>query len=655
MKFFLLPLVVVSQLGFSQAVGIHYPKTRMENLYETRFGAMIQDPFRWMENTHDPDLYTWLDKEEALTERTLSGALSDQLREEFTAIFAPQGFLRDSIQTEEADGEVKNFFRNIELTKRANLFRNVSDSGRYTIELRKDTGSDLGLMAIFDTQEQKLVSDVVFAKSLNFVWDAGEKSFVYVTTRDGRTQGATAVIRRHFLGRPQAEDQIIYQPHEQSIWLEFEEFDGQFLVMQSARNSTDLGVVDLKSGDISWKFRGNANLSSFGLKAGNLFLISDDRNPMGEILSLNLATGKSTTVIAAHDHPVNSAIQDGDDIFVTYIKDGTETELFVYKAGVGTGTQIKLPGPGSLTMVPGASGIDFSYASYEAPTSRWVYVPETSSLEAVGTTTQSPVELITEKVSYQAHNGKMIPISLIRKRGVVLSPNTPVYLYGYGGFGINMLPAFAYSYIPFLSRGGVVAVVTLPGGNEYGRAWYDDGRLDKKKNVFDDFAAAARRLIHLGYTRPEKLAIGGGSNGGLLVGATANLYPELFRAAVPEVGVLDLTRFQIFTGGAFWIYNYGDMRQSPEFFNQLALSPYHNLVHRQYPATLVTTADQDDRVVPSHSYKYLARLQTVQSPNRLALLHVRKGGSHSSRTGSTAEIIKLQVRKWAFIMKELGM
>jgi prolyl oligopeptidase len=208
-------------------------------------------------------------------------------------------------------------------------------------------------------------------------------------------------------------------------------------------------------------------------------------------------------------------------------------------------------------------------------------------------------------------------------------------------------------FVPFFDRGGAVAFVTLPGGLELGKAWRNSGKHLQKKNVFDDFAAAAKHLINLGYTNPDKLAMGGASNGGLLVGATMNLYPELFRVAVPEFGVMDLVDFQKFTGGKWWMEDYGDTLIKTDFFNQLRLSPFHNLRHRKYPATFVTTGNFDDRVVPSHSYRYAARLQEMQRSDRPVLLHTVMGSSHGSGANAK-EALRYITNKWTFILSELG-
>ena len=295
------------------------------------------------------------------------------------------------------------------------------------------------------------------------------------------------------------------------------------------------------------------------------------------------------------------------------------------------------------------------FTNYHQPLSGWAFDRQKMALTLDMPAENPPFPIESFRVFYKAHNRKNAAIWIVKHKDTQLNRNTPVYLYGYGGFRINIKPGYVKQYLPWLKRGGVIAVATLPGGLEMGEKWHRAGALENKGNVFKDFSSAAKTLFQLGYTRRGRLAIGGGSNGGLLVAATVNRYPKLFKAAVPEVGVLDMTSFELYTGGKWWMSEYGSRNNAAQFMNLMAVSPYHNIRNQKYPDILTMTADLDDRVVPSHSYKYVARLQSWNFPGQISLLYTKRDGSHSSRSGTIEAQADYLATKWSFMMSSLNL
>ena len=380
------------------------------------------------------------------------------------------------------------------------------------------------------------------------------------------------------------------------------------------------------------------------------------KQDMGEIVTYDTAARKFATVVSARDVPLDKAVLIGKDLYLTYVRNGAH-ELVRFELGSGTMRLIDLPAQGSVEVTGADSSgeVGFKLQTYTAGADTYAYNPNTGGVRLVKEGERPDVALDATLVTYTPYEGWTAPIWVVKRQDIGLSPETPMYLYGYGGFRTNILPSYDSVYLPWLRRGGAVAFVILPGGLEYGEAWHRLGMLENKRNVFDAFARAAKTLIKKGWTKPQKIAIGGASNGGLLAAATAFYYPTLIRATVPEVGVLDMTRFSLFTGGSHWIAEYGDRDNAGDYRYLISISPYHNLRKGlQHPATLVVTSDQDDRVVPAHSYKFVARMQATL-PGVRALLHVARGTGHGVLWATPEENVRTASIIWSFIMAELGM
>ena len=647
-------LVTISLILFLTAASsapVQYPETKKEPVQSRKHGISISDSYTWMENEHSPDLQIWIEQQNRFTDQYLRTNLRTDLEREFHKIVKKR-------EAKSLDVPKHKFVRQKMWQERVSpqehQRRILSKSERYEIELTSDSGSDLQDLRIIDNDSGKHLKDLLKVKFTDDVqWLEDESAFIYTSDLDGRLGGTHPVIRLHKLGTKQNLDKVIFRSPEPDAWINLEEHDGKWYCTLDQRYYVNTGLLDVDSGEFRLLWSEEPGLSyPFTFEGNYRYQISYKNADLGEVTRRNLTNGTEELVVKASKLPIYRAALLGDSLFTTY-HDDTSTRLFENNLKTKTRREIRLPGPGSLEIGVVEGALFAAYSEYTTPLSTWKFNSDTGALDLLDAAADTPIKLEAKKSFYTTHNGKKATIWLVHKEGLTLDKNTPVYLYGYGGFGVNILPRYRDQYLPLYKRGGVFAVVTLPGGLEYGRRWQLAGQLHNKRNVFDDFAAAAQHLYDNGISSPEHLAIGGGSNGGLLVGATMNLYPRRFKAAIPEVGVMDLINFQRFTGGKWWMTDYGNRDNAHEFHNQLALSPFHNLKRRRYPATLVIAADFDDRVVPSHSYRYAAKLQNFQRGHNPVLLHTRVGSSHGV-TGTEAEEVRYLANKWGFILEQIA-
>jgi prolyl oligopeptidase len=407
--------------------------------------------------------------------------------------------------------------------------------------------------------------------------------------------------------------------------------------------------------DASYEFVGNdgplfyfrTNLDAPRYRVIGIDVRSPERSSWNEILPQSDDVLESVSLV--NEKLVAVYLEDAHSRVALFGKDGAHLR------------DVDLPTLGSVSSLSGEREDDemfLGFQSFVYPTTIYRYDFKKGEFSVF----RSPEiqfdggEFVTEQVFYRSKDGTQVPMFVTHKRGLKLDGTNPTYLYAYGGFNISLTPTFSVSNLVWLELGGVYAQANLRGGGEYGESWHSAGTFGQKQNVFDDFIAAAEFLVEKGYTRPDKLAIGGGSNGGLLVGAVLNQRPELFGAALPAVGVMDMLRFHKFTIGWAWVSDYGSSEKADEFETLYAYSPYHNLKPAPYfPATLVTTADHDDRVVPGHSFKYAARLQEVHGHQpRPMLIRIQTDAGHGAGK-PTKMLIEEQADRWAFVMANLGM
>ena len=369
--------------------------------------------------------------------------------------------------------------------------------------------------------------------------------------------------------------------------------------------------------------------------------------------------GKLTELVAESEVTLVGASRVGDRIILSYLGDAKSQAEMITLDGKKV-ANINLSDIGSASGFGGKSSDPetfYAFSSYARPTT--IYRLDTatgkSEIFAEPELTFKPDDFSVEQHFYKSRDGTEVPMFLVMKKGLDRSKGSPTLLYGYGGFNVSMTPGFSPTRLAWVDKGGVLAIANLRGGGEYGKAWHDAGRLDKKQNVFDDFIAAAEFLIAEGVAGKGQVAVEGGSNGGLLVGAVVNQRPDLFAAGLPAVGVMDMLRFDRFTAGRYWVDDYGYPSKESDFKNLLAYSPYHNIQSGvSYPAVLVTTADTDDRVVPGHSFKYTAQLQYAKAGDKPHLIRVETRAGHGSGK-PTDKIIAEAADKYAFAAKWTGL
>jgi prolyl oligopeptidase len=394
---------------------------------------------------------------------------------------------------------------------------------------------------------------------------------------------------------------------------------------------------------------------------GKLLVMTNDGAPRYRLVAIDPSMPEKehwVELIAEKEHTMESVSYYGNQLLSLYMADA-KSKLEVFDESGNYLHDIDLPGISSVGSIRGTFEGDevfISYSSYNTPTNIVKYnLNNKQSTEWFRPEIQfNPDDFVVKQEFYQSKDGTQVPVFIAHKKGIVPDGSNPALLYGYGGFNISLTPSFSTSVLYYLEQGGVYAVANLRGGGEYGEAWHKAGTLMNKQNVFDDFIAAAEYLIASGYTKPDKLAIRGGSNGGLLVGAVTNQRPDLFKVALPAVGVMDMLRYHRFTIGYAWASDYGRSDDSPEMFNYLyAYSPYHNVESKAYPAILATTADHDDRVVPAHTFKYMARMQELNTGKLPALIRIDKKAGHGSGK-PTSKLIEEYTDLYSFVFYHTG-
>lgn len=622
-------------------------------------GKNLKEPFRWMENADDPSLYVWLKSQEAYTDAQTTGPLRDQLAKEYLTNY-PTGY--------EAAPELDRPSHLLELDGR-NIDRHrfklddgrkpgvmaASASKRYVIYSGPDY-TDIQTLQIMDTQSGAFLRDLITVKFASVLWDEPDRSFLYCTARDGRLGGATYVVRRHILGADPRGDATLFEAADAQDSCSIFSNAGNTWLEMSNPSAYTLSIFDVATGarEVVLQTEGGMSLASYD--GSRFWFTSFIKEDMGEIVLFDSTSRSLSTVVPARDVPVDRVAVASDDVYVTYVRNGAN-ELLRHVVSTGESNVIALPEQGVVSITAAdAAGIQFSITKCTGYPSKYKYDAVTGQVELLKPGWNPDVELEATLVDYVPVKGWKSVMWVVKPKDVAFSADTPLYMYGYGGFRANILPFFSPDYLSWFRRGGALAIVVLPGGLEYGEAWHRLGSGLNKKNVFDAFARAAQTLIDKGWTSSNCLVINGASNGGLLVSATAMRYPALFRVAVPEVGVHDMIRFPLFTCGAGWIPDYGDPQNRTDFKNLLSFSPCDNVRKRmRLPATIVVTSDQDDRVVPSHSYKLAAALQAAVSPKTPVLLHVAHGTGHGVFWATSEENARTFSIIWAFVMQNVGM
>ena len=678
------------------SAALAYPPAPRGAVVDGYFGREVADPYRWMEDLGSAEVKSWVEAENAVT----SGYLKElpqreAIRKRLTELW---NFPRTEVPVRAA-GQLF-YRRNAGLQKQSVLYRapaaevldpntlspdgsvamdqwKVSPDAHWLVYSTAPGGSDVRDLHLRDLRTGRDSARAVpHVKFSSVSWTRDSKGFFYGRFKgtEGSAAFAAANTFHQLWYHSTAEavpDRLVFErPQNPNDVVRGEASDdGRWLFLASAGGTTNnrLWIADL--GDPKHP-RLDASAQTvaaeedaihrpLGVAGGRLYLYTTYQALNGRVVSAAIGDPDRThwkTVIAETREPISEALLVRGRLVVMRLLD-VQSRLQLFDLQGKPAGEVKLPEPGSVFNLRAKSGdrdFFFEFTSFLRPRTVYRYDLVRATLEPFHPPT-SPFDSAryeTRQLFYRSKDGSRVPLFVTSRKGLALDRSHPTLLYGYGGFDIAVQPAYSASIAGWLELGGVYAVANLRGGSEYGEAWHRAGMREKKQNVFDDFIAAAEFLQREGYTSAERLAISGRSNGGLLIGAVTNQRPELFGVALPAVGVMDMLRYQKFTGGGLWVEEYGSSDDAAALPALLAYSPLHNLKPGVcYPATLVTTADRDDRVVPSHSFKYAATLQAAQGCPRPALIRVETAGSHGYRP--TDRIIAEFADLWAFALANL--
>lgn len=678
-----------------------YPLTKTVDQSDDFHGTTVNDPYRWMEDLDAPELKTWIDAENALVAEFLADAPGRaRIKQRLTEIYDFERYgvpevhagryfyaRNDGLQNQSPwywqpglDGEARLLIDPNTLSTDGTVALSetgISEDGRLFAYSLSDGGSDWRTIQVRDVDSGGDLEDrIEWAKFTNITWAKDNSGFYYsryaAPTDENQLKAVNKFqqIRFHRIGTTQAEDRLVYERSDQPDWGFGASLsdDGRYLVITVSQGTDErnrLFYQDLgKAGSAVVELvpELTAAYDFIGSAGRRLFVRSDDGAERYRVLAIDLdhpARADWKELIAEAPGTLTGVGLVNQQFIAHYLEDAHSVVRVIGLDGQPV-REIALPGIGTATGFRGASDdveTFFSYASFTTPGTIYRYdaVTGSSTVFRQPKLAFDPAPYQTEQRFYNSKDGTRIPIFITAKRGLTMDGSHPTILYGYGGFNIPVTPQFQPATAAWLELGGVYAVANLRGGGEYGRAWHEAGMKTHKQNVFDDFAAAAEFLIAENITQPQKLAISGRSNGGLLVGATLLQRPELFGAALPAVGVLDMLRFREFTIGWAWESDYGTVKDAEQFKALHAYSPLHNIKPGvAYPPTLITTADHDDRVFPAHSFKFAAAMQAANPEGEPVLIRVETRAGHGAGK-PTAKIIEEVADIYAFLAKTLDM
>ena len=694
-KQLLMTMATVLLSTSASAQGIQYPKADKDGTVDNYFGTEVADPYRWLEDDTSAKTAAWVEAENKITNAYLSKIpfrqkLLKRLTEvaNYEKLSAPRKhhgrwyfYKNDGLQNQyvmyvmdQLGGTPRIFLDPNKLSTDGTVALQgvyFSNNGKYAAYTISRSGSDWQEFYVIDLKTGQLTTDhIEWAKFSGAAWQGDG---FYYSAYDAPTQGKEfsnvnegMKIYYHKIGTPQSDDVLFYQnPAQPKRFYTVsvnEEETMMFLYEDGAGAGNTLFVRDLRkpnsqfiqmTADMDYRY------TPLYTEGDKIYLFTNYGAPRNRIMTADInrpGINDWQELIAEQQNVLNNADVINRQLILTYSQDASD-HAYLYGLDGRQIREIKLPSVGSVGFTGDEHEPEcfYTFTSFTVPGTIYRYDLATgeSTLYAKPNVKFQQEDYTSEQVFFQSKDGTRIPMFLTYKKNVK-SPR-PVYLYGYGGFNIALVPSFSANRIPFLEQGGIYAQVTLRGGSEYGEEWHLAGTKMQKQNVFDDFIAAAEWLIREGYTTNEKIAIVGGSNGGLLVGACMTQRPDLFRVAIPQVGVMDMLRYHKFTIGWNWASDYGTSEDSREMFEYLrGYSPLHNLKPgTSYPATLVTTADHDDRVVPAHSFKFAATLQECHKGTNPVLIRIDTKAGHGGGK-PLAKILEEQADIYSFILYNMG-
>lgn len=681
------------------AAKIKYPVTLKDNVVDTYFGVQVKEPYRWLENDTSKVTAAWVKAQNKVTKDYLAQIpFRSDLKKRMTYImnypkygspFKKNGqyyfYKNNGLQNQSVLYRQATLTAEPEVLLDPNSFSTdgtvalssiaFSKNGKYLGYCIARSGSDWNEIYVLDVTTHQLLSDhIKWSKSSGIFWQGnGFYYSAYDAPEAGKeysTKNEFEKVFYHTVGQHQSQDKLIYEDKKNALRECYASVtdDEKFMFISITETTTGNGLLmkDLTKPTANFVELAPGFKNDYSVidhVNGKIYILTNWKAPKQRLMEVDPtqpARENWKEIIPETENVLENATIIGGKIIAEYMKDATN---HVYSFDL-TGKklyEVQLPALGSVTELAGdKEDIEafYIFSSYTFPPTiyRFDAVKNVSEIFHKTEVSLKSDDYVSEQVFYISKDGTKVPMTITYKKGMKKNGKNPLMLYGYGGFNISLNPTFSAARIPFLENGGIYVVANLRGGGEYGEAWHLAGTKMHKQNVFDDFIAAAEYLIAQGYTSPKKLAIDGGSNGGLLIGACMTQRPDLYAVAIPEVGVLDMLRYNQFTIGWSWSSDYGTSQDSKEMFEYLKdYSPLHNIkTGTKYPATLVMTGDHDDRVVPAHSFKFAATLQADNVGTKPTLIRIDSKAGHGAGK-PIGKIIDAQADMWSFVMFNLGM
>ncbi|NDV42010.1 prolyl oligopeptidase family serine peptidase [Flagellimonas sediminis] len=659
-----------------EPITVNYPTTKKVDTVDTYFGTEVQDPYRWLEDDRSAETEAWVKEQNAATFGYLEKIpFREDLKKRLEKLWN-----YEKVGSPFKEGDYTYYYKNNGLQNQYVVYRkkgdgkeevfldpntfsedgttslmglNFTKDGSKAAYLISEGGSDWRKGIVIDAETKEVVEDTLVDIKFSGISWKGNDGFFYSSYDKPKGSELSAKTDQHKLyyhklGTPQSDDKIIFggTPEEKHRYVGGYVSEDQKYLFISASISTSgnkLYLMDLSEADpklVTILDDTDSDTYVIDNEGSKLYLVTDRNAPNKKVVVVDASnpTPDHWEDLIPETENVLTAGTGGGYFFTEYMVDAI-SKVLQYDYDGKLVREIKLPGVGSAGGFGGKKedkDFYFSFTNYNTPGSLYKYHVETGEYEQYWKPQIdfNPDDYESKQVFYTSKDGTKVPMIITYKKGLELNGKNPTILYGYGGFNISLTPSFSIVNAVWMEQGGVYAVPNLRGGGEYGKKWHDAGTKLQKQNVFDDFIAAAEYLIAENYTSKEYLAIRGGSNGGLLVGATMTQRPDLMQVALPAVGVMDMLRYHTFTAGAGWAYDYGTSEDSEEMFKYIkGYSPVHNVKEGvTYPATLVTTGDHDDRVVPAHSFKFAAELQEKQAGPAPTLIRIETNAGHGAGT-----------------------